>query len=453
MQRTLHITYIMLMSMTRWFCHLTGLFIFAVGVFAEETLPGISVTTDRPDALYHVGETVRFRIQIRQPAPRPEGIPKIHWRISRDGASPEKSGIACLDGDFLELSATSDTPGFVRCDAMVTFFADTPAEKNKTSMASAAAGFDPAKITPSMSVPDDFDAFWNEKKAALLKIPVKASLTPVTIDGASDIEAFDVQVPCVGAPVSGYFVRPAVASPRGLPAILIVHGAGVRSSDLDSAVKWARRGLLALNINAHGLPNGRPDSFYADKARDELANYRTRGCQDRESMYFLGMFLRVLRALDFLAMQPEWDGRRLLVVGGSQGGAQAVVAAGLDKRVSFISAAVPALADCTGVLAGKPKSWPYFIASEEIDTPEMQSTIQAVRYYDIMNFATRAKAKAVFSVGFIDETCPPSCVYAVFNNYAGEKQMFNDVRSGHKSSPDSVKFRESVLDEYINGSR
>jgi cephalosporin-C deacetylase-like acetyl esterase len=170
-------------------------------------------------------------------------------------------------------------------------------------------------------------------------------------------------------------------------------------------------------------------------------------------MYFLGMFLRVLRAIDFLAMQPEWDGRRLLVVGGSQGGAQAVVAAGLDKRVSFISAAVPALADCTGVLAGKPKSWPYFIAPEKIETPEMQSTIQAVRYYDIMNFAARAKAKAVFSVGFIDETCPPSCVYAVFNNYAGEKQMFNDVRSGHKSSSDSVKFRESVLDEYINSSR
>ena len=54
----------------------------------------------------------------------------------------------------------------------------------------------------------------------------------------------------------------------------MVHGAGVRSSDLGSTVTWARDGFLALDINAHGLPNGKPDSFYSDLAKGELKDYR-----------------------------------------------------------------------------------------------------------------------------------------------------------------------------------
>jgi cephalosporin-C deacetylase len=65
-------------------------------------------------------------------------------------------------------------------------------------------------------------------------------------------------------------------------------------------------------------------------AEGELRDYRMRGSGDREQMYFKGMFLRVLRALDFLTVQPEWDGHTLIVYGSSQGGFQAFAAAGLD---------------------------------------------------------------------------------------------------------------------------
>jgi cephalosporin-C deacetylase len=51
-----------------------------------------------------------------------------------------------------------------------------------------------------------------------------------------------------------------------------------------------------------------------------------------------------------------------------------------------------------------------------------------------MNFATKAKAPALFSVALMDETCPPSTVYAAFNHYAGEKTMeiyeYNDHEGG-----------------------
>lgn len=76
-------------------------------------------------------------------------------------------------------------------------------------------------------------------------------------------------------------------------------------------------------------------------SRGELKDYRNAGHEDRETCYFKGMFLRLVRAIDFLTSQPEWDGKTLIVYGSSQGGYQAIVAAGLDSRVSYFCAGVP----------------------------------------------------------------------------------------------------------------
>ncbi len=43
-----------------------------------------------------------------------------------------------------------------------------------------------------------------------------------------------------------------------MPAILYVHGAGVRSSSLGAAAHATKR------FNAHGIPNGTPDAFYKE---------------------------------------------------------------------------------------------------------------------------------------------------------------------------------------------
>ena len=59
------------------------------------------------------------------------------------------------------------------------------------------------------------------------------------------------------------------------PAILFTHGAGVGGSNLG-ATYWAERdgGMLAMDINAHGLPNGKPAEFYKAQEAGALKNYR-----------------------------------------------------------------------------------------------------------------------------------------------------------------------------------
>ena len=400
----------------RLFCLAAALFIGGpLSLSAQDKQPAtkyvLSVDTDHPNALYKQGETVSFKLALEF-AEQPVSDVEIAWTISKDGVPPIISGKAKLVNGKATVSGQLDEPGFLICRATYV--------TNKTSVtALGGAGFDPEKIKPSMPVPDDFDTFWQAKKTELAKIPMDAKLTPVK-STSKDVESFDLQLGSIGAPVSGYFARPIGAKPKSLPVILTVHGAGVRSSSLGGPVGWAKQGLLALDINAHGLPNGNPDKYYSDLANGELKDYRTRGNDSRDTIYFLGMYLRLVRALDFLTAQPEWDGRTVVVYGSSQGGAQAIAAAGLDKRVTFIAAGVPAMCDHTGAVVNRISGWPKIVPTGADGKPDAKA-LAAARYFDGMNFATRTKAGAIFTVGFIDSTCPPSSVFANYNNYAGKK--------------------------------
>src|ERR1035437_5653465 len=385
----------------------------------------LTVSTERTNALYHKGEKVAFKIRLRHDQQGNDA--EVQWSVSNDGMLPTWAGKLRLTDGGGTVPAELDEPGFLQC--RVTFL--TPAKTMLQEVAG--AGIDPLQIKPSLPVPRDFDAFWSAQKKELAAVPINAKLTRMQAPHA-EVECFDLQADCMGAPVSGYFARPTAAKPSSLPIILTVHGAGVRSASLSGPAGWAKEGFLALDINAHGIPNGKPDRFYAELADGELKDYRAKGRDSRDTVYFRGMFLRLARGSDFLRAQPEWDRRTLTVSGSSQGGAQAIVAAGLDSRVTFFAAAVPALCDHSGAVVGRISGWPKLVPTDADGKPDAK-VLEAARYYDAMNFATRARAAGIVTVGFIDTTCPPTSVYAAYNALKGRKEIFNDPPSVHMVSP------------------
>ena len=395
-------------------------------VHAQDAKPGapFTIAADHADALYRKGETVTFTIKAAPTTPQDA---EVSWTVTKDGVPPVQSGKTKLTAGEAKVTAKLDEPGFLQCKITATV-----AEKPVTAMAG--VGIDPTQIKPSLPVPADFEAFWKDQKAKLAAVPLKAQMTPVT-SPQKNVVAWDVQVDAIGAPASGYFARPTDAKPKSLPVILFVHGAGVRSSSLGGPVSWAGNGMLAMDINAHGLPNGKPEEFYKNLADTTLKDYRAAGRESRETCYFLGMFLRELRALDFLCSQPEWDGKTVVVYGTSQGGFQAFAGAALDERVTYFAAGVPAGGDHAGMVAGRVAGWPRIVPLVE-GKPEPKA-LEASRYFDNVNFAARTKAKGAYvTVGFIDTTCPPSTVYAAFNAIpVADKKIYNDIPSGHANSP------------------
>jgi cephalosporin-C deacetylase len=58
--------------------------------------------------------------------------------------------------------------------------------------------------------------------------------------------------------------------------------------------------------------------------------------------------------------------------------------------------------------------------------------LHTLSYVDGVNFASRATAPALFSVGLRDTVCPPSTVFAAFNHYGREKEIAVYPYNGHE---------------------
>ena len=409
---------------------------------AAEPKYSVKVVTDRKDALYEVGQEAVFLISVTTPEQAVTNgtvsyVVDDYLQSGKAAGLPE--GTAELDRALVRVAVKGRRPEFLRCQ--VTYMP----KDGKSVRAIAGAGFSPEEIGLSLPVPDDFDEFWAEQKRQLAEVAAEPKLTPVEHADES-VECFDVQVQCLGgAPVSGYLARPRTGLPKSLPAILWVHGAGVRGSSLGNAVKGAQSGFLSMDINAHGLPNGKPGSFYAEQSAGPLKGYRHAGRESRDTIYFRGMYLRLVRAIDFLTSHPGWDGKHVIVAGHSQGGGQSLVAGGIDDRVTFIAPGVPAICDHSGQAAGRINGWPKLVPNGDDGKPDPK-ILEAARYIDAVNFATRCKADAIMSVGFIDAVCPPSSCYAAYNAISGNKTVINEPLMGH-AAPTHI--REAFFDRIL----
>ncbi|MGA1977165.1 MAG: acetylxylan esterase [Bacteroidales bacterium] len=319
---------------------------------------------------------------------------------------------------------------------------------------------DPQKLKPGAGCPGDFKNFWDNQKKALQKLPLEVKSTPVNgKDNSGSYICTDVEINCIGPkPARGYFARPAGAASKSLPAVLLVHAAGVKGSwcrsEAQSAISYAAKGAICLDLNAHGMLNGQPESYYAGLEAGELKNYWLQGIASRDDYYFLGMYLRLLRAIEFLTRQPEWDGKRILVIGESQGGGQALAAAGLDHRVSAVVAIVPAMCDWMGSLAGRKGGWPQPFES---DTAK-QKMLKSLPYCDNANILRGSKATIFTEIGMIDMTCPATSVFAAVNQAKGEKIIYAVPYRPHQSVQMSkrkiwedtiYKPREAFINDYL----
>jgi cephalosporin-C deacetylase-like acetyl esterase len=319
---------------------------------------------------------------------------------------------------------------------------------------------EPEKLKPGAKCPKDFDLYWNNLKKSLNALQWDLK-TAVVVGTESDkgYNCEDVEINCLGTkPVRGYFAKPEKAAPKSLPIVLLVHAAGVKGSwcrsEPANAMKYARLGALCFDLNAHGMLNDQPESYYVDLENGELKSYWLQGLTNKDEVYFRGMYLRLLRTIDFLTKQPEWDGKRILVIGESQGGGQALIAAGLDTRVSAVVAIVPAMCDWFGSLAGRMGGWPQPFETDD----SKEDMLKALPYFDAANILKSSKAIIFTEIGLIDMTCPSTSVYTAINQAKGQKIIYTvPYRPHHQPEgvlaktwqEDYYKPRELFISNYL----
>ena len=399
--------------------------IFPWNVFGESQ---ITLDLDRKSGVYRKGDMVYLTVCYQKDGKPASGALRIDSYYP-DGSSEQK---------IFSISGRNVFPVKLEKDAARFVVSEQRADKSASGkhLASAAIGVvaDPQSITPGITEPSDFQQFWDRAKAELAKVPAKAVRkelevtdallpsatswftyvtrkeidTPIALKG--NFRLWDVRVDCVGnVPVSGYLTMPAGAKPKSLPVIVTFHGAGVRS-----ASKAFVSGAIRFDVNAHGIENGREPAYYQGLASSRLKDYRRKNADSRDRFYFRNMFLRVIQALEYVKTLPEYDGETLIVIGNSQGGAQALAAGFFDPSVKLIYAGVPALCDHGGIFAGRNSGWPQLIRLKN-GKPENPDILRTAAYYDMAFFAGRIRAEIYMTVGLVDTVCAPTTVFAAFN--------------------------------------
>lgn len=278
--------------------------------------------------------------------------------------------------------------------------------------------------------PADLMDYWNNQKALLqaLSMQVKKTTLEVPEQYQGKFVCDDIEINCLGpAPVRAYMAKPVKAQKGSLPIVILCRAAGVSGAwcrcQVGECVGNAAlgNGALSLDLNAHGMLNGQHDDYYRMLENGLLHNYYDHNAADRETYYFRGMYLRLLRAIEFMTQQPEWDGKRILVIGESQGGGQAVAAAGLDSRVTAVVLNVPAMQDFGGARLGRRGGWPHPIEShKDLSADMLDATLP---YFDGALLIRHSKAEIYCEIGLIDTTCPPSAVWSSLNGAPGPKTV------------------------------
>jgi cephalosporin-C deacetylase len=175
-----------------------------------------------------------------------------------------------------------------------------------------------------------------------------------------------------------------------------------------------------------------PD-LYADGGNAHFPGSMTKGILDPKHYYYRRVFTDAARAIEAACAHPLVDASRVAVAGGSQGGGIAIAAAGLVPDVVAALPDVPFLCHyrrATELV----DSYPYKEIAEycHIHRDKVETVFRTLSYFDGVNFSARAKAKTLFSVGLMDQVCPPSTVYAAFNYWTGEKEINVYPYNGHE---------------------
>lgn len=374
---------------------------------------------DHADWLYQTGENAKVEVSFCK-----YGIPRdgeLKYSIGNDMLQPDKHGSVKLkNGRAVINMGTKKTPGFRDMKLSVSLDGKTYEHHIKV-------GFSVDKIKPYTQEPQDFRSFWQKNVEELKQVPMSYTKELYKDYCTDKIDCYLVklQIDKMGHSMYGFLFYPKNAQPGKHPVVLSPPGAGIKTiKDPMRNKYYAENGFVRFEVEIHGLDPRISSETFGEISRafnDRNGGYLANGLENKDIYYMKHVYVGLVRCIDFLTSLPEWDGKNVAVQGGSQGGALAIIAAGLDSRVTQCVANHPALSDMAGYAAkGGTGGYPHFCRQPQILSNK--DCLNTLAYFDVVNFARYVKAPTYLTWGYNDVTCPPTTSYAVWNTLKCTKE-------------------------------
>ncbi len=417
----------------------------------------INGTTPGGKVFYEPGEEMVFTLKLEGlKEPLPPGTYFVDWeRRGDDGLTEKGRAPLPFPEEGLVLKTKSDKPGFVCIEANVVTKDGKRVPKNhrweKRVFFQGGAGVQPDRI-PMADEPKDYDEFWAACLKELDAVPMKAEMTPVDCPD-KEVRLYAVRITCAGPwPVTGYLTIPVKASKENrMPITANFRGAG-QSDQLPP--KNGPHNRISMLINANGFELGRGEEYIKEFFREISEKGYGYGMgpksnEKKETSYWKWCALRAVRYLQWIKTLPEWDGKELVVGGGSQGDWQALHAASKVPGVTRIAANGSWGCDWTGQ--------EQFKRQRSVYRPSCWYPDMA--YFDPVFAAKRISCPVNISFAGLGDYCStPASLTLLYRNLKGPKKITYVQGSTHGWRPDGMQkftvdggYDAAMLVERING--
>jgi cephalosporin-C deacetylase len=278
--------------------------------------------------------------------------------------------------------------------------------------------------------PADFDAFWEKALEEMRATPPEVEMVRADFR-ARGAECFDLFFTGVGgARVHAKFLRPAKSSGPH-PAILMFHGYSMDSGDWADKLAFVSQGFSVAALDARGQGGLSEDNSAVHGTT--LNGHFIRGLDDAlrgqpEKFVFRQIFLDTAELARIVMEMPDVDERHVGATGWSQGGGLTVACAALEPRIARIAPVYPFLSDYRRV-------WEMDMAKDAYNelrewfrkfNPRHENeaeVFEKLGYIDIQHLAPRITADVLWSIGLMDQICPPSSQFAAYNKIVSNKRM------------------------------
>jgi cephalosporin-C deacetylase len=288
---------------------------------------------------------------------------------------------------------------------------------------------------PDRSIPADLDRFWADTLSEARSHDLAPTFVPVE-SGLRVIETFDVTFAGFGgAPIRGWLHLPAHRD-GPLPAVVEYLGYGGGRGLAHERVLWATAGYAHLVMDTRGQGSGWSVGVTPDpEATGDPAQpgCLTQGILDPATYYYRRLITDAVRAIEAVRAHPAVHPGRVVVTGASQGGGLTIAAASLVPDLVGAMPDVPFLCDFPrAITLVDGHGYTEIARYLKVHRDHVERVQATLAYFDMAVLGTRARTPALFSVGLMDEACPPSTVYAAFNRYGGPKEIVEYPFNGHE---------------------
>ncbi|KUM35431.1 acetylxylan esterase [Arthrobacter sp. EpRS71] len=275
--------------------------------------------------------------------------------------------------------------------------------------------------------PADFEDFWDRTIAETRGLPLNAVFEPVD-NHLSVINTFDVTFSGFGGDrIKGWLHLPAQLGPgEQLPVVVEYIGYSGGRGLVNQNTRWAQAGYAHFIMDTRGQGYGgvsgdTPDP-HPSAGGNNYAGLMTRGADHQDNYYFRRVYVDAFRAVEAAQSHAAVDPSRVILTGVSQGGGITVAAAGLVAgRLDGVVAAmpdVPFLQDFPRAIDITPRGpYPEVASFLGRHRDKYEPMLAVLNYFDGVHLGRAATVPALFSAAQMDDICPPSTVFASYNNY------------------------------------